>query len=295
MFQKLRKIAFWLILILAITYFVAAYLTKPAQDHPFFSQSNNQTDVIAHRGGHGLWPGNTLYGFKQAVELGADILEMDVHSTKDSILVILHDDSVDRTTNGKGLVRDFTLKELKTLDAGYTWTHDEGKTYPYRNKDITIPTVTEVFNALPNTRMAIEIKQTEPDITTAFGNLIRKHNMTNQVLVASFDSGTLRAFRKQFPEIATSAGFTEGLLYYALSRLHLSDAYRPNTHALQIPKKLGPLNTTHPAFLSAARKHNLKIHYWTVNQPHVMETFIDLGVDGIITIYPDRLIQLLDK
>lgn len=295
MFQKLRKIAFWLILILAITYFVSAYLTEPAKDHSFFSQSEHQVDVIAHRGGHGLWPGNTLYGFKQAVELGADILEMDVHSTKDSVLVIIHDNAVDRTTNGKGLVRDFTLKELKTLDAGYTWTNDEGQTYPYRGKDITIPTVSEVFTALPNTRMAIEIKQTEPDITTAFGNLIRQHNMTNQVLVASFDSGTLRTFRKQFPEIATSAGFTEGLLYYTLSRLHLSNAYRPNTHALQIPKKLGPLNTTHPAFLSAAQQHNLKIHYWTVNQPHVMETFIDLGIDGIITIYPDRLIQLLEK
>jgi glycerophosphoryl diester phosphodiesterase len=294
MFQKLRKIAFWLIFILATIYFVAAYLTKPAQSHPFFSQSANRVEIIAHRGGRGLWPENTLYGFKQAVELGVDILEMDVHSTKDSVLIILHDSAVDRTTNGKGLVRDFTLKELKTLDAGYTWTNDEGKTYPYRNKDITIPTLTEVFNTLPNTRMNIEIKQTEPNITTAFGNLIHQHNMTNQVIVASFDSGTLKTFRTQFPEIATSAGFAEGLICYALSRLQLSAAYRPNAHAMQMPKKFNLLNTTHPTFLSTARNHNLKIHYWTINDAQTMHTFIDLDVDGIMTDYPDRLIQLLE-
>ena len=294
MFKKLRKIALWLILILTITYFAAAYFTQPAKDHPYFAQSKNRVEVIAHRGGHGLWPESTLYGFQQSLKLGADILEMDVRSTKDSVLVILHDGAVDRTTNGKGMVRDFTVKELKTLDAGYTWTNDDGKTYPYRNKNITIPTLTEVFETFPNNRLIIEIKQTEPDITTAFGNLIRQHNMTNHVLVASFDSSTLKNFRKQFPKIATSAGLTEGLMLYALSRVGLSDAYRPNAQALQIPKKLGPLNTTHPAYLSAARNHNLKIHYWTVNNPTAMQTFIDLNVNGIITIYPDRLIQLLE-
>ena len=294
MFKKLRKIIFGLILTLTTIYLIATYLTEPAQTHPFFSQSETPIEVIAHRGGHGLWPENTLYGFTQAIELGVDILEMDVRSTKDSILVICHDSSVDRTTNGKGQVRDFKLKELQTLDAGYTWTNDEGQTHPYRNKNITIPTLAEVFTTLPNTRMIIEIKQTEPDITTAFGTLIRQHNMTNNVLVACFDSSTLRTFREQFPEIATSAGLTEGLAFYALSRLGLSAAYCPNTQALQIPQRLGPFNTTHPAFLNAARNHNLKIHYWTVNNPQTMQTLINLDVDGIITIYPDRLIQLLE-
>ncbi len=294
MFKKLRTIAFWFILTLVIIFLISTYLTQSAQNHPFFDQSNGRVEVIAHRGGHGLWPENTIYGFQQAIALGIDILEMDIRSTKDSVLVILHDSGVDRTTNGKGQVRDFTLKELKILDAGYTWTKDNGQTYPYRDKNITIPTLAEVFTTLPNTRMIIEIKQTEPDITTAFGNLIRQHNMTNNVLVACFDSSVLRTFREQFPEIATSAGLTEGLAFYALSRLGLSAAYCPNTQALQIPQKLGPFNTTHPAFLNAARNHNLKIHYWTVNDPQTMQTLINLDVDGIITIYPDRLIQLLE-
>jgi glycerophosphoryl diester phosphodiesterase len=295
MFKKLRTIIFYFILTVTIVFLISVYLTEPAQNHPFFSQNNNRVEVIAHRGGHGLWPENTIYGFKQAIELGVDILEMDVRSTKDSVLVICHDSGVDRTTNGKGQVRDFALKELKTLDAGYTWTNDDGKTHPYRDKNITIPTLAEVFTALPNTRMIIEIKQTEPDITTAFGHLIRQHNMTNNVLVASFDSSVLRTFRAQFPEIATSAGLSEGILFYALSRLGLSAAYCPNTQALQIPQKMGPFNTTHPVFLNAAQNHNLKIHYWTVNDPQTMQTLINLNIDGIITIYPDRLIQVLDQ
>jgi glycerophosphoryl diester phosphodiesterase len=294
MFRKFCKILFWLILILAIIYLVEAYRTSPAQDHPFFNPHEHQVDVIAHRGGRGLWPGNTLYGFKQAVDLGVDILEMDVRSTKDGALVILHDNTVDRTTDGKGPVRNFTLKELKYLDAGFTWTNDDGKSYPYRSKGITIPSLSEVFDELPNARLNIEIKQSEPDITTQFGNLIRQHNMTNRVMVASFDNATLRRFRSQFPEIATSAGFTEGLIFYVLSRFHLSAAYRPNAHALQVPRRFGPLNTSHPSFLSAAKKHNLKFHYWTVDEPQMMQTFIDLGADGIITVYPDRLIKLLD-
>lgn len=294
MLKKAFKILLGLLLLSVFGYVLAVYLTEPAKAHPFFTPSKNQIDVIAHRGGRGLWPENTLYGFQQALKLGTDILEMDVQSTQDSVLVIFHDKAVDRTTNGKGLVRDFTLKELKTLNAGYTWTNDKGKTYPYRNKNITIPTLSEVFTTLPHTRMIIEIKQTEPDITTALGTLIRQHNMTHHVQIACFDSGTLKTFRTQFPEIATSAGLTEGLTLYALSRLGLSDAYRPNAYALQIPQKLGPFNTTHPAFLSAARKHNLKIHYWTINDPKAMQTFINLNVDGIITIYPDQLIQILD-
>lgn len=295
MIKKISKIALYALGLLTIAFLIGARITKPAPDHPFFSHSQNRVEVIAHRGGRGLWPENTLYGFQQAVEMGVDILEMDVRSTQDSILVILHDSNVDRTTNGNGQVRDFNLKELKTLDAGYTWTNDKGHTFPYRNKGIAIPTLAEVFTTLPNTRMIIEIKQTEPDITTAFGNLIRQHNMTQNVQVACFSSGTLKHFRKQFPEIATSAGLTEGLIYYALSRFHLSAAYRPNTNAMQVPQKLGPFNTTHPAFLSSAQDHNLKIHYWTVNNPQTMKDLIDLGVDGIITIYPDRLIQILNE
>ncbi|MDA0708573.1 MAG: glycerophosphodiester phosphodiesterase [bacterium] len=291
MIKKRHKVAGCLLFISALTYLVAVYWTRPVEIHPFFANLKNSPEVIAHRGGWGLWPENTLYGFQRAVDLGADMLEMDVRATADSVLVILHDETLDRTTNGKGPVGDWTLKELKSLDAGYTWTGDGGQTFPYRGSGLAIPTLDELFDALPHARMNIEIKQ--PDILTALGALIRRHHVADRVMIASFDSGLLRRFRSQFPEIATSAGLSEGVLFYVLSRLHLGAAYHPNATALQIPYRFWRFDTTHPAFLSAARTHHLKIHYWTINDAKTMRSLVDLGVDGIITPFPDRFIALL--
>ncbi|NIV97894.1 glycerophosphodiester phosphodiesterase, partial [Candidatus Saccharibacteria bacterium] len=112
--------------------------------HPFFNlRKNNDVLVIAHRGGLGLRPENTLEAFRNAEAMGADIIELDVHSSKDGHVVVMHDDTIDDTTDGSGNVSDFTLDELKQFDAGYNWTEDK-TTYPYRGKGIKIPTLTEV-------------------------------------------------------------------------------------------------------------------------------------------------------
>ena len=174
-------------------------------DHPFIKK-NAGVEVIAHRGGWRLWPENTLYAFQHAIDLGVDMLEMDIRSTKDGHIVVFHDETVTRTTNGNARVNDLTLAELKQLDAGYKWTADRGATFPFRGKGIVSPTLDEVFASFPHMRMTIEIKQKEPDIVEAFGNLIRHHGMQHRVLVACFDSGTLKRFRKLFPEVATSPG-----------------------------------------------------------------------------------------
>ena len=280
-------------LLFAGLYAIAAWRTHPLPDHPYFDRAG--MEVIAHRGGGGLWPENTLEGFQRAVHLSVDVLEMDIRSTKDSVLVVIHDATVDRTTDGRGNVRDFALTELKRLDAGYRWTQDEGQTFPFRGKGITIPTLSEVFDAFPNARLNIEIKHTDSGVVQPVGDLIRQHNMVSRVMVACFDSNTLQQFRTQYPEIATSAGLAEGLTFYLLSRLHLGAAYRPNAEALQLPKEMGPLNGLHPAFLSAARAHNIKIHVWTINDTTTMRSLINLYVDGIMTIYPDRLLKLLAR
>ena len=116
--------------------------------------------MIAHQGGDGLWPGNTLYAFEQAAALGVDVLEMDLHITKDGVLVINHDETVDRTTDGTGTIEDMTLAELKALDAGYDWSKDGGQTFPYRGMGLTIPTLEEIFQTFPEYHMTIEIKKT---------------------------------------------------------------------------------------------------------------------------------------
>src|SRR5215211_4910421 len=139
---------------------VGSAITKPLKGfhHPFFAAAKNRPEVIAHRGGAGEWPAETKFAFTEAVRIGVDVLEMDVHLTKDQHLVLMHDDTVDATTNGRGPIRKFTLSQLKKLDAGYRWTNDGGKTFPFRNKRITAPALKEIFEAFPRMRMNIEMK-----------------------------------------------------------------------------------------------------------------------------------------
>src|SRR5436190_16780059 len=159
--------------------------------------------VIAHQGGDGLWPGDTMYAFDKAVEIGADVLEMDAHITKDGEIVLMHDEAVDRTTDGRGLIEDFTLAELQQLDAAYQWTTDEGKTFPFRGQGIEVPTLNELFEKYPDMRYIIEIKLTKNPIDKPFCNLIRVYNMQHKVIVASFHDDAMRMFRESCPEVAT--------------------------------------------------------------------------------------------
>ena len=123
--------------------------------------------VLAHRGWRGYYPENTMLSLDWAGHMPIDGLELDIHSTKDGELVVIHDETVDRTTNGKGRVQDYSLAELQKLDAGYWWTPDEGQTFPFRGSQLRIPTVEEVFKRFPNLWINIDIKQKSPSIVKA--------------------------------------------------------------------------------------------------------------------------------
>ena len=209
-----RVIVGLLILVLCI-YAILALLSKPVDDHPFFDSQGML--VIAHRGGRGLWPENTLYAFERAAELGVDVLEMDIHSTADGVLVTMHDDTVDRTTDGSGPIQGFTIEELKELDAGYDWTDDEGATFRFRDQGVTVSTLEEVFTTLPDERMNIEIKQVEPSIVEPFCQMLREFDRVETVLVGSFDAETVEAFRDECPGVATSATEPEVRNFFILN------------------------------------------------------------------------------
>ncbi|MEJ2708342.1 MAG: glycerophosphodiester phosphodiesterase, partial [Anaerolineales bacterium] len=190
--------------------------SQPVADHPFLS--NQGVLAMAHRGGGGQWPENTLYAFQRAVELGVDVLEMDIHSTADGVLVVRHDPSVDSTTDGNGPIHAFTLAELKRLDAGYRWTPDGGETFPFRRQGITIPTLEEVLSAFPGMRVNIDIKQASPSIVTPFSRMLQDYDRLERTLVGSFHQDQLDLFRQACPEVATAAGVNEVRLFFALNR-----------------------------------------------------------------------------
>jgi glycerophosphoryl diester phosphodiesterase len=294
MLKKIAKFLSVLVLLLLVAYTVAILWAKPAPDHPFFDPDDGVL-VIAHRGGRRLWPENTLFAYQKAGELGVDVIEMDLHSTKDGVLVMMHDDTVDRTTDGSGAIQDFTLAELKRLDAGYNWTDDEGASYPFRGQGIVVPTMQEVFTALPHARLNIEIKQVEPSIVQPFCKQIREYDMTEKVLVASFDQGTIHHFRQVCPEVATTAGEDEVRVLYGMSYLYLGNLYSPASEAVQVPEYSGSIHVLIPRFVRTAQGRNLDVHVWTVNELEELQHMLDLGVDGIITDYPDRLMDLLGR
>ena len=293
--SRLLRIVLTIVALLAVAYAVLALTARPAAERPFFARFEHYPLVMAHQGGNGLWPDNTFYAFERAVALGVDVLEMDVHSTADGVLVVIHDSTVERTTDGSGAVHDFTLAELKALDAGYRWTPDGGQAYPYRGQGITVPALEELFIAFPEMAMNIEIKQAEPSIAADLCRLIREYDMSDQVLVSSFHEEATRAFRGACPEVATGTTQNEVIALFALSRPFLEGAYSPAAAAMQVPEYRSGLHVLAPRLVDAAHKRGLQVHAWTINDEEDMRRLIDLGVDGIITDYPDRLLQVLGR
>ena len=283
-------------LILAGLYsYLAMQTGKTAEARAIFETQRARPLVFAHRGGGGLFPENTLEAFKYSAQMNVYVLELDVRATSDGKLVVLHDSSVDRTTDGQGKVSDLTLEQVKKLDAGFKFTNDGGKTFPFRGKGITVPTLEEIFAALPAMTFNIEPKQQTPSITAPLCSILRERKMTGNVIVGSFRQEVLDEFRANCSEVATSASPSEVSKFLALYKTGLAETFEPQMQALQVPENAGYLNIVSKDFVETAHKLNLKVHVWTVNETSDMQRLLELGVDGIMTDYPDRLIALLDS
>jgi glycerophosphoryl diester phosphodiesterase len=292
----LRRIAKILALFFGLLLFVLlalAFITPAAPDYPFFAQEGFM--VIAHQGGEQLRPSNTLPAFQHATELGVDVLEMDIHASQDGALVVIHDATVDRTTDGNGRLQDLTLAQIKQLDAGYYWTDDDGQSYPYRGQGITVPTLEELFIAFPQMPMNIEIKQREPSIVQTVCDLLDQYGRRQSVLIASFHPETMVEFREKCPGVATSMTEPEIRRYFALNTIFLASLFNPPGEAFQVPEYAGDLRVITDRFVRGAAGRNVAVHVWTINDPADMQRFIDLGVDGIITDRPDLLLELLGR
>jgi glycerophosphoryl diester phosphodiesterase len=277
---------------IALACIAVALFSRPAAEHSYFSALPSGVQVIGHRGGAGLRPEETLEAFDHAARLGADILEMDVRATADGTIVVLHDATLERTTDGTGPVAEMSLEALRGLDAGYRWTDDGGRSYPYRGKGIRVPTLAEVYQRHARMRMVVEMKVRTPAFAQSLCRLTREAQMTERVLVASFDHATLKAFRKACPEVATSMSAREAQLFIAMSRLGLAALASPDAVALQVPDRVGDLEVLTPSLIADAHRRNLRVHAWTVNEEAEMRRLIGLRVDGIMSDRPDRLIGL---
>ncbi|WP_420642224.1 glycerophosphodiester phosphodiesterase [Candidatus Leptofilum sp.] len=253
--------------------------------------------VLAHRGWRGLYPENTMLAFRKAAGLPIDGLEIDIHQTADSVLVVFHDATLERTTNGNGRVQDHTLAELQKLDAGYHFTSDGGKTFPFRGQGVTIPTLAEVFERFPNLWINIDMKQETPSLVQDFADLIRHHNVAHRLCVGSFSNKTVADFRRACPEVGRTVSHAETLRWFVLSKLRLDWLYWGQGQVLQIPEadEDSGYRLVTPRSVRAAHRNKMAVHVWTVNEAADMQRLLDMGVDGLISDYPDRALRLLGR
>lgn len=290
-----KKIPLYVLGALLLIIALMAVLAKQAPEHPYYSSDLSYPLVIAHQGGDGLWPGNTLFAYEQAAALGVDVLEMDLHITQDGALVLHHDETVDRTTDGTGTIEDMTLAEIKALDAGYDWSNDEGATFPYRGKGITVPSLEEIFQSFPEYHMTIEIKKTEASMAVPFCDLIRAYGMQDKILAASFHDERMQEFRQVCPEVATSSARQETTVFVLLSKAFLGRFYSPAFYSLQVPEESSGITIMTAQFVRAAHERNLRVEPWTIDDPEQMKLYIRWGVDGLITDRPDLMLEILGR
>ena len=292
--MKVRHIILLVVLaFVLIAVGAGAFWARPIEPHAYYKQFERFPLVIAHQGGDGLRPGDTMAAFQHAAAMGVDVLEMDAHLTQDGHVVLMHDETVDRTTDGSGYIKEMSLEALKNLDAGYDWSPDDGQTFPFRGQDIRVPTLEEVFHAFPGIPMNIEIKQAEPAMHAQLCALIRQYGRQDLVLIASFHNEAMQSFRQACPAVATSMPEDEVRPFVYMTLGFVGSFYRPEANAIQVPEKSSGITILMPRFVRTAHGRGLRVEAWTINAAEDMQRFIEMGVDGIITDYPDRLIQVL--
>jgi len=268
---------------------------NPSTLYPFFD--GEKPRIIGHRGTSGEAPENTLPSFQKALDDGATFLELDVQGTKEGEVVILHDATLGRTTNGHGQVKRHTLAELKRLDAGYWFTRDGGKSYPCRGQKIEIPTLRELFGALPRLRAIIEIKQARPAIVKKVVETVRQTGKEGQLLLATENDRIMEEIRGELKTsglpIATGFSYGEVAAFMAWLAGGKRDGYAPAGQAFQIPCEYNGITLVSERTLQAAHDLGTEMFVWTVNDKEEMARLLELRVDGIITDYPARLRDLV--
>jgi glycerophosphoryl diester phosphodiesterase len=225
--------------------------------------------LIAHRGASGEFPENTLLAFERGLDQGADALEFDVRLSSDGVPVVIHDATVDRTTDASGPVSGFSAAGLALLDAG------SGE---------RVPTVAEVLDRFPETPCIIEVKETAA--AGPLADLMRLHHATGRVVVGAFEHTALTSFR--VPEFRRAASRREVAVFWLGSRVGLGVSMG-GFAAFTVPVRWGSLTVVDSRFVRAAQRQQRPVHVWTVNDKHEAGRLRELGVAGIITDFPARM------
>lgn len=274
----------------ALALLLAGCTASVPATNPYVS---GRTLNIAHQGGEHLWPSNTMTAYRGAVQLGADMLEIDLHATRDGALVLSHDETLDRLTDTKGRIQDLTLAEVLKADAGYALTPAGASGFPFRGQGVQVAQLRDTLREFPNTPMIIELKQVSPSIAAPFCAELRRAGATGRVIAASFSEAALNEFRRVCPEVMTSMTEAELRPLVLLSKVGLSGLAPAPGQVAQVPVRAGGIEVVTPAFVRAMHARGIAVQVWTINDEAEMRRLRDMGVDGIITDRPDLLKKVL--
>ena len=263
--------------------------------------------VFAHQGGSFEGPSSTLAAIDHALAQGADVIELDVHATRDRHLVVCHDATVERTTNHRGAIAALTLEEIGQMDNAYWWSPGVSASrdlaadqYVHRgrapdDRRYGVATLEEVVRTFPGALLNLDIKQTAPAVTpyeSLLAEALARWDARESVVVASFHDDAIRAFRAAAPGVATAAATGETAAFYFAVR----DGHRPervSAVTLQVPMAYGDEEIVTPALVAAAHEAGLAVHAWTLNEVDEMARALDAGVDGIISDTPTTAVALV--
>ncbi|MCB0738285.1 MAG: glycerophosphodiester phosphodiesterase [Bacteroidetes bacterium] len=271
---------------------------KLAPENPFIIAEGGKPWIIAHGGSKALWPENTMMAFDGSAALGVDALEMDVCLTKDSILVTHHDETIDRMSDGEGKVADYTYKELLQYNFGDGFTDLDGN-QPYLNAPVRITRLDSVMAKYGHFPFVIEIKD-EGKIgeraADVLERLIEQYDMVNRTIIASFHDEIIEYYLKISEEqhyVSTPKKATTKLVLTSRSRTGL--LHWPKAVATQVPMESSGIGIDKKRVVKSVHKHNMAIHYWTINDKDDMKDLIEIGADGLITDRPDIMIEVLEE
>lgn len=266
--------------------------------HPYFTASTDGAAlVLAHRGAAGEAPENTLVSFELALKQRADILESDVHLTRDGVPVLCHDALLDRTTDATGPLRERTLAELVRLDAAHHFSQDGGATFPLRGQGIRIPSLEQAFEAFPEASFNLELKE---------GGEVLARRVVEQVVGTDRHERTLltAADDDLMDHLKVAVGATNRKPALGASTLDVARFVRaavaraappPGPQALQIPSEFSGRPLVTPQLIAHAHAHGVQVHVWTIDDESEMTRLLDLGVDGLVTNFPARMRALLAR
>lgn len=247
--------------------------------------------VYAHRGGAALRPENTIAAFDNGLACGADGLELDVHLSSDDVVVVHHDDRLERTTNGRGPVSAHTAAELAALDAGFHFDGGDGRRF--RGAGISVPTLREVLRRYPSAHLIIELKVGGMRLARRVVEEVREAGAAARVSIGSFYADALEEVRRCAPEIATGAAKDE--IRWALYRSWVGLGIpRPPYREFQVPVRAGLTPVVTRRFVSAACRAGVAVKVWTVNDADQMRRLMRIGVRGLITDRPDLARTVVD-